>query len=109
MIEVPFELARIDIESNGGVCIERRPIARSAAGPHPRLGLRGAPVREIKSGIVTAGGPGFGTDAEHVRKAAPGVASGLAGLRDGVELPEKLASSGVIGADEAFFVLIIGA
>ena len=30
-------------------------------------------------------------------------------LRDGIELPEKLAGPGVISADEAFFVLIIGA
>ena len=68
---------------------------------HPRLGLRDAPVGEVEIGIVAAGDPGVAAGARHVGQRAPGIAAGLAGARDGVELPQLLAGLGVVGADEA--------
>src|SRR5580704_16621302 len=109
MIVVPLELPRIDIQRDSRIGKQSRAVPRPAARAHPGLGLRRPPVRQIEVGIIAAGDPGFSAHPEHVRKAAPTIASELACLGNGVELPKQLTGSGVIGADEALFVLIIRA
>ena len=72
---------------------------------HPRLGLRDAPVGEIEIGIVAAGDPGVAAGAHAIGHRAPRIAAGLAGARDGVELPQLLAGVRVVGADVAALLL----
>ena len=83
------------------------PLPDCAADAHPWLRLRHAPVCEIQIGIVAAGDPGIAAGAEQVGKFSPGIAAGLALLRDGVELPDQLAGLGVIGADETFLFAVL--
>ena len=92
----------LDAQRDGRRGIEGR-VGRlvAAAGRHPRFGLRDAPIREIEIGIVAAGDPGVAAGAQHIGHRAPGVAAGLAGARDGVELPQLLAGVRVVGADVA--------
>ena len=102
VLEVPRQLAVVDVERDGRRRVERRVEDRgAAAGRHPRLGLRDAPVGEIQIGIVAAGDPRLAALAEGVGQLAPRVAAGLAGVRDRVELPGELAGVRVVGADEA--------
>src|SRR6516162_4910851 len=108
MMVIPGELAAIDIERYGRVGIERLAVSGLAAGAHPRLRLRNTPVGQIEIGIKAACDPGVAAGSKKARQLAPSVAAGLAFLGDGVKLPEQLAGPSVIGADETFFVAVLG-
>ena len=102
VLDVPRQRAVLDAQRHRRRGVERRVRGLvAAAGRHPRLRLRDAPVGEIEIGIVAAGDPGVAAGARDVGHGAPGVAAGLAGARDGVELPQLLAGLGVVGADVA--------
>ena len=106
VLVVPRERAVADAQRHRRRGVERgvRGLV-AAARRHPRLGLRDAPVGEIEIGIVAAGDPRVAAGARHVGDRAPRVAAGLAGARDGVELPQLLAGLRVVGADDAAIVL----
>src|SRR5439155_10735339 len=103
MLEVPGELACVDIQRERRAGEERVVFAgHAAADRHPGLGLRGTPKGEIQSRIVAAGNPRLAAGAEQIRQRAPGVASGLTLPANGVEPPNLLTGGGVVRADEAF-------
>ena len=102
VLEMPRQLAVVDVERDGRGRVERGVEDRvAAARRHPRLGLRDAPVGEVQIGIVAAGDPGLAALAEGVGDLAPRLPAGLAGVRQRVELPGELPGRGVVGADEA--------
>ena len=98
----------VGIQRQRGAGVERAVgISGAAAGAHPGLGLRHAPVSQIEIGIVAAGDPGVAARAQQIGQLAPGVAAGFAFARHGVELPELLAGLGVVGADVARAAFLI--
>src|SRR5678815_2424179 len=97
MLEVPRLLAGVHIDRKGGAA-EERVIFRTPRQGHPRLGLRGSPVRQIQHGIIAARNPHLASDAHLVRQVAPGVAAFLAGHGRGVEPPGFLSGRRVVGA-----------
>src|SRR5579872_886813 len=107
MVEPPLELTGIEVKGHRRVRVICRAIARSAGCPHPRLGLRDAPVRHVQIQIDAARDPGVATGAEQVRQLTPGVAARIGSLGDGVELPDQLSGLRVVGADEALFLSIL--
>src|SRR5262249_34872133 len=107
MIEPPFELAGINVESNGRICVVGCAVARATASAHPGLGLRDAPVGHVQIEVDAACDPGVAARAEEVRELAPGIAARIFSFRDGVEAPEFLAGLRIIGADEAFLFAIL--
>ena len=107
MVEPPLELAGIEVECYGRVGVIRRAIARSARRPHPRLGLRHAPIGQVQIEIDAARDPRIAARAEQVRQLTPGVAARIARFGDGVELPDQLSGLRVVGADEALLLAIL--
>ena len=106
VLEVPGQLAGVGVERHRGAGVERLvQRVHAAADRHPRLGLRGAPIRQVQFGVVAAGDPRLAAGAVDVRQRAPRVAARLAVLGHGVELPQLLAGGGVVAADEALLVL----
>src|SRR3989441_8812050 len=107
VLEMPRELAGIDVERQRRARIERVVVHRHAAtDSQPWLGLRRAPVREVQRWIVGAGDPRLGSGAEEVRKLAPCVTLGLAVERNRAEAPYLLAGRRIVGADEALLLAI---
>ena len=78
VLEIPGQLAVVGIQRQRRAG-EERLVARlgAAAGAHPGLGLRDAPVGQVELGIVAAGDPGVAAGAQQVRQRAPGVAARL--------------------------------
>ena len=66
MLEIPFQLAVIGIQRQGGTGIERGSIAALAAGAEPGLGLRHAPIGRVEIRIIGARDPGIGAAAQQV-------------------------------------------
>src|SRR5262245_27977168 len=105
MLEVPLHLSCVGIERQGRVRIERRTIS-AADGSRPGLGLRGAPVHEIRLGIVAARDPRVATGAAGKWQVAPRVTAGFSRTRNRRRSPQIFPSRGVMSTDEADVVLV---
>src|SRR5688572_30112662 len=102
MLEVPRELARVGVERDRGIRIERGVEERELAAEEvPGLCLRDAPVGEVEIRIVGPRHPRVAAGPEGHRQLAPRFAAGLALARDGVEAPGLLAGFDVVRTDVA--------
>ena len=87
VLVVPLHLSGVGIERERRVRVERRAVG-AADGSGPRLGLRRAPVDEVRVRIVAAGNPRVAAGAEPERQVAPRLAAGLARASDGRRAPQ---------------------
>ncbi len=107
MLVVPLQGAAVGIERERAArvqpAVERR---IAAAGRHPRLRLRHAPIRDVELRIVAARDPGIAAGAEGVAHVAPGVAARPVAGGHRVEAPELVPILRVVGADEALLLAV---
>ena len=102
VIVIPGEFSGIGIQRQRRVGVQRRAVARSPAGAHPRLRLGRSPVREVQVGIVAAGDPGFRAHAKDVGEASPSIASRLSRPAQWCRNAKPLCRLSIVSADEAF-------
>src|SRR4029077_14630708 len=98
VLEMALDLAGIAVQR------DRRGGVKVVAGPliaEPGRSVARAPIDRVGVGIVVASHPGGGAARLPGVRFLPGVAAGLAGRRDGVGLPRRLAGLRVERLDEA--------
>ena len=102
VLEIPDELACTRLEGEGGIGEQAIVVA---AGNHIAhrpgvVGLRDAPQREARLGIVAAAGPDRAAMAHIVGQAIPGVAARRPAFGDRIEVPQMLARVGIESGDQ---------